>query len=68
MDFFRRLGKAAARRSTVKSKSIKVFKPGGSQAIREALNAPATDARQLPWHYGEKRDQTVNGADRGDAG
>lgn len=68
MDFFRRLGKEAARRSTVKSKSIKVFKPGGGKAVSEALNAPSTDARQLPWHYGEKRDQTINGADRDNAG
>lgn len=68
MDFFRELGKEAARRSTEKSQSIKVFKPGGRKAVRSALSTPSTDARQLPWHYGEKREQPVPADDQSNAG
>lgn len=52
---FYQLGKEAARRATARSKSVKVFKPGGSKKLMDALNEDVSDARQLPWTYGEKR-------------
>ena len=60
MSLFSELGKMAARRATARSKSIKVFKPGGGKAINKALHSSPQDARQLPWTYGEKRDRQAS--------
>ena len=55
MGYFSELGKQAARRSTAKSQSVKVFGKDGDKALHRALHTASEDARQLPWTYGEKR-------------
>ena len=49
------LGKEAARRTTAKSRTIKINKPGGAAAALKATKEEPKDGRQLPWTYGEKR-------------
>ena len=56
MSYIGQLAKAAAR-MTSKSKSVKVFKPGGDQALHEALHRKPEDGRQAPWTYGERRNR-----------
>ena len=49
-EFFKELGKEAAKRITSKTRTVK-----GKKNIRKALHEEPKDARQLPWSYGEKR-------------
>ena len=49
------IGKEAARRTTSRSKTIKVFKPEGPKNLRDAFKDEKKDARQSPWTYGERR-------------
>lgn len=57
-NFARWLGKEAAKRVTSRTKSVKVFATGGRGKVQQALQDNPDDARQLPWSYGEKRQQS----------
>lgn len=48
------LGRAAAR-TTARTQTVKVNKPGGAAAVSEALRSAPSTARQLPRTYGEQR-------------
>ena len=49
------LGKEAARRTTSKSRTVKINTPGGAAAALRATKEDPKDGRQIPWSYGEKR-------------
>lgn len=50
------LGRAAAR-TTARTQTVKVNKPGGAAAASRALRASPSSARQLPRTYGERRQE-----------
>ena len=60
-DYIVFLAKEAAK-TTARTNSIKVNKPGGAELASKALHEGPESARQLPWRYGEKRRATLDPA------